>query len=332
MSDYSRRNEMAMVRERYIDPTSGEILNVEDLRQIEEDFPKPWPHFRNELLGHLSTDPTAHLGLLPGYGAGREVLPVRVSRAPTRRGLGAAHQETIRSIRGKTESAVKTPLAALTLKDLENIAGYDRDTALINAVRTRLEAFGGDGKKAFDDRQPPLRKPSKDPAKAPVIRSVKLLSVQKSGLPVRGGIASNGAMLRVDIFTKGGKFHAVPLYVADAVKAELPNRAVVQAKPEEEWTLMDDSHQFLFSLHPNDWVTIRLKGEVREGYFSGLDRATGTVSLWIHDRNQTIGKDGQWRGVGIKTALAVEKYHVDLLGNLHRVHGEVRQTLRPRKH
>ena len=331
MSDYSRRNEMSMVRDQYIDPTSGEILNVEKLRQIEEDFPKPWTHFRNELLGHLSTDPATNLGALPGYGAGREILPVRVSRAPTRRGLGAAHQETIRSIRTGSQSAVKTPLAALTLKDLENIAGYDRDTALIEAIRTRLEAFGGDGKKAFDDRQPLLRKPSKDPARAPVIRSVKLLSVQKSGIPIRGGIASNGAMLRVDIFTKDGKYHAVPVYVADTVKAELPNRGVVAYKPEEEWTLMNDSHEFLFSLYPNDWVTIRLKGEVKEGYFSGLDRATGAVSLWIHDRNQTIGKDGQWRGVGIKTALAVEKYHVDLLGKLHRVHGELRQPIFPHK-
>ena len=90
---------------------------------------------------------------------------------------------------------------------------------------------------------------------------------------------------------------------------------------------MDESYQFLFSLHPNDWIEVRLKGETKEGYFSGLDRATGAISLWLHDRNQSIGKDGQWRGIGIKTALAVEKYHVDLLGNLHRVHKEDQQPI-----
>lgn len=334
MSDYARRKELAMVREHYPDPESGEIMDIAALRQIESHFPKPWPHFYEELCAWLSGSPSSQLIGLPGYDEATlaAMRPVRVSRAPTRRGLGAAHQETIRSVRSGNQSAVKTPLAALTLKDLENIVGFQRDTALIDAIRARLEAFGGDGKKAFDDKQAPLRKPSKDPARAPVIRSVKLLAVQKSGIPIRGGIANNGAMLRVDIFTKGGRFHAVPVYVADATKKELPNLAVVQAKPEEEWTFMDESHQFLFSLYPNDWVTIRLKNEVREGYFSGLDRATGNVDLWLHDRNQNQGKAGQLRGNGIKTALAVEKYHVDLLGNLHRVYGEDRQPIRAKQH
>ncbi len=327
MSDYARRKELDNVRGNCPDPETGEIIDVAALRKVEAHFPEPWPHFRHELLARLSPNPSSALEILPGYGEVADIQPVRVSRAPTRRGLGAAHQETIRSNRGGNQSAVKTPLAALTLKDLENIVGYERDTALIEAIRTRLESFGGDGKKAFDAKQPPLRKPSKDPEKAPIIRSVKLLTVQKSGIPIRGGVANNGAMLRVDIFTKGGKFYAVPVYASDAAKAGLPNQAVVAYKPEDEWPVMDESYPFLFSLHPNDWLSVRLKGEHKEGYFAGLDRATGAISLWLHDRNQSIGSSGQWRGIGIKTALAVEKYHVDLLGNLHRVHKEDRQPI-----
>jgi CRISPR-associated endonuclease Csn1 len=308
------------------------------LRQIEADFPKPWPHFRDELLARLSANPSQQLERLANYDEATRasIQPVRVSRAPTRRGLGAAHQETIRSV-GKAGkllaeglSAIKTPLASLTLKDLDNIA-EQRDTALIEAIRERLMAFGDDSKKAFAPNQPPLRKPSAEGKAAPIIRSVKLLATQKSGIPIRGGIANNGAMLRVDIFTKAGKFHAVPVYASDAVKAELPKRAVIQGKPEEGWTLMDETYQFLFSLYPNDWVTIRLKNEVREGYYAGIDRATGSIDLWLHDRNQTQGKKGKLESNGIKTALAVEKYHVDLLGGLHRVHHEERQPIH-RKH
>lgn len=334
MSDYARRKELGMVRDNRPDPETGEIIDVAALRQIEAHFPEPWAHFRHELLARLSSDPLQNLGILPGHDETTDIRPVRVSRAPTRRGLGSAHQETIRSVREGSQSAVKTPLSALTLKDLENIVGFERDTSLIEAIRTRLEAFGGDGKKAFDAKQPSLRKPSKDPDKAPIIRSVKLLATQKSGIPVRGGIANNGAMLRVDIFTKGGKFHAVPVYAADAVKKDLPNRAVIAFKPEEEWTDMDESHQFLFSLHPNDWVCIRYKNApTREGYYSGLNRATGAIDLWLHDRNQTQGKKGLLEGNGIKIAQAVEKYHVDLLGNLHRVYQEERQPihLKPNK-
>ena len=289
----------------------------------------------------LTDNPALHLEHLPDYNKALLpiVHPVRVSRAPLRRGLGQAHQETIRSsqlIDNKTRkplhelglSAVKTALENLKLKDIERIVGWDdpRNKLLIEAIRQRLIAHGDDGKKAFKE---PLYKPSKPGKAAPQVRTVNLTDTQKSGIPIRGGIANNGAMLRVDIFTDGKKFYAVPLYVADAVKKELPNRAVVQSKPEEEWTVMDENYRFLFSLHPNDWVRIQQKGKPRlEGYFSGLDRATGSLSLWAHDRNQTVGKDGQIRGIGIKTALFVEKFHVDLLGRLYPARQEIRQPLR----
>lgn len=340
MADYSRRNELAQVRDRYVDPETGEVLDLAALRVIEDHFPKPWPDFRTELLAWLSPDPALGLAGLSKYPP--EVLetlrPVRVSRAPTRRGLGTAHQETIRSVgrEGRLlkdgQSAVKTPLASLKLKDIENIVGADdpRNAAWIDALRQRLEQFGGDGAKAFAPNQPPLLKPSAPDKAAPAIRSVKLLTTQKSGIPIRNGYANNGSMLRVDVFGKGGKFYAVPVYVADAARMELPNRAVVAYKPEEEWPEMLPE-TFLFSLHPNDWVSVKLKSESIEGYFAGLDRSTGAISIWAHDRNQNTGKDGQWRGVGIKTALSAKKCHVDLLGNLHRVHAETRLPIRPRK-
>lgn len=332
MADHSRRKELAQVRDQHFDPETGEVLDLAALRQIEDRFPTPWPHFRQELLARLGPEPVTALTVWEDYPL-KEITPVRVSRAPTRRGLGAAHQETIRSVRGNNESAVKTPLQKLTLKDIPNIVGFERDTALIDAIRERLEAFGGDGKKAFDAKQPPLLKPSKDPVKAPIIRSVKLRDTQKSGLPVRGGIANNGSMVRVDIFSKGGKFFSIPIYVSDAAKAKLPDRLLTITKPESEWPELDDTYQFLFTLHPNDWVTVKLKGEERAGYFAGLDRATGAISLWTHDRNQSVGKDGLVRGIGIKTALGLEKYHVDFLGKLHKVHQEQRKPLhQPRLH
>lgn len=336
MADYSKRGELAQVRDSYVDPETGEILDVVAIRQLEEKFPSPWPHFREELIARLSANPNAQNDVDEVGGAKVERFkPVRVSRAPTRRGLGAAHQETIRSVgreeKWKTQglSAVRTPLVKLKLKDLENIVGYDdpRNEKLISVLRDRLEQHGGEGSKAFADSQPPVFKPSNDPAKAPVIRSVKLFSAQKSGLSVRNGIASNDSMIRVDVFCKKGKYFTVPIYVADVAKPDLPGRAVVAYKPEDEWPEMDETYQFLFSLYPNDWIRIQLKGELREGYFSGLDRATGAVSLWVHDRNKNAGKDGQWRGIGIKTAKQVEKYHVDLLGNLRKVRNEKRKPV-----
>jgi CRISPR-associated endonuclease Csn1 len=124
----------------------------------------------------------------------------------------------------------------------------------------------------------------------------------------------------------------VPLYVADSVKklADLPNRAVVAFKPEDEWTFMDEEkgYRFLFSLHPNDWVRVQQKGKpMIEGYFGGAHRGTGNINIWTHDRNRTVGKDGAIEGIGIKTALSVQKFHVDLLGRLYPVQAETRQPL-----
>lgn len=331
MARHARYHELKTVKESYADPETGEILNLTAARSLDRQFPLPWESFRQNVIEYLSPAP------ITANPVGQKMHEgVRVSRAPTRRNTGAAHQETIRSV-GKDKallkqgmSAVKTPLHKLKLKDIESIAGYDdpRNQALIDAIRTRLEAFGGDGSKAFSENQPPLYRPSGPGKQAPIVRTVNLLSSQKSGLEVRQGIAGNDSMVRVDVFTKAGRFYVVPLYVADIARTVLPNRAVVAYKPEEEWPEMDASYQFLFSLHSNDWLRVTLKTQVFSGYFAGLDRSTGAVSIWAHDRDQRVGKNGLYRGIGVKTALAVEKHHVDILGRLFKSKDEVRQPLR----
>lgn len=345
LSDYSRKNELEQVKRDFIDPETGEVLDIRALREMENQFPQPWPDFRKELIGRLSDNPVEELAGLKYYTP--EILEtihsIRVSRMPTRRGLGAAHQETIRSAKHLDEgvSVVKTPLTKLKLKDLEKIYRYDdpRNIPVINALRDRLQQFNDKGDKAFAK---PVYKPSKangfDPdldkidgykgSPAPQIRTVKIEETQKSGIPVRGGIANNGDMVRIDIFGKGGKFFIVPLYVSDAVKGVLPNKAVVANKPENEWVEIDENYDFLFTLHPNDWVKINFKkGEPKEGYYAGMNRSTGAINLWSHDRNQNVGKKGIFESIGIKIAKSVEKYHVDLLGRLHKVHHEKRQPI-----
>ena len=67
-----------------------------------------------------------------------------------------------------------------------------------------------------------------------------------------------------------------------------------------------------------------------EGYFAGLNRSNASISLWAHDRNRDVGKDGLVQSIGVKTAQALEKYHVDLLGRLHPVRQEPRKALQRR--
>lgn len=336
LADHARTKELEFLREGFPDPETGEILNPAAFDKAKKHFPEPWPHFRHELQARLFTDDLAALredmSRLGSYSpqALEELRTVFVSRAPQRRNGGAVHKETIyaqpEGLKAQGGVIEKVLLTALKPQDLERLVEPHRNERLYAAIRDRLQAHGGKADKAFGPGNP-LQKPDKngDPT-GPIVRSVKLVRDKQSGIPIRGGLAKNDTMLRVDVFTKAGKFHLVPVYVHHRVTG-LPNRAIVAYKDEEEWTLIDESFEFLFSVHPNDFVKIRLKKESPAGYYSGVDRSTGAMNLWAHDRAVTVGKDGLIRGIGVKTALQVEKFNVDVLGHIYPAPKEIRRGL-----
>lgn len=336
LSDYARSKELESVRNGFVDMETGEIVNPSLYHQLKAHFPDPWTGFRHELEARLFIDDPDKLREavedLGTYSPNALAClkPLFVSRAPQRRNGGAAHKDTIYAqperLKAKGGVTQKVALTTLNLKDLDNLIDRHRNEKLYAAISARLEAHDGKGDKAFPASNP-LRKPDRDGnPTGPIVRTVTLVIDKLSGIPVRGGIAKNDSMLRVDVFTKGGKFHLVPVYVHHKVKG-LPNRAIVAFKDEAEWTSIDDSFAFCFSLHPNDLVRVTLKKESQLGYFASCDRSTGAISLWAHDRNQLVGKDGLIRGIGVKTATSVEKFHVDVLGNLYPAPPEKRRDL-----
>lgn len=296
------------------------------------EFPKPYAYFVEELKARLEDDPRSALAKVTGFPGSliKTANPIRVSRAPRRLGTGQAHEETIRSKKFISDGVTwkKVPLKELKMEMIEKIVGYGdpRNTALIEGLKKRLYDHGNDGKKAFAE---PFYKPPGRP-NSPIVNSVKIYFDLKSGIAVRGGIAERcpGSMIRIDIFTDGIKFYAVPLYISDIGKKDLPNRAVVASKDENEWEEITETYQFLFSLYPNDWIKVEKNGEVIEGYFKKFNRATGVINVACHDLSKKVGRDGVVRGIGVKTVDSISKFHVDLLGGLHLVRKEFRQPLR----
>ena len=338
LADYSRHRELEKVRDGFVDLESGEVINPAMHQQLREHFPEPWSHFRHELEARLKFDDPAVLRAeIERFGTySSEALdalrPLFVSRAPQRRNGGAAHKDTIyaQPERLKCQGGVtqKIPLSSLALKDLENLIDPHRNERLYAAIRCRLEQHGGKGDKAFPAGNP-LRKPDRDGnPTGPVVRSVTMVIDKLSGIPIRGGIAKNDTMLRVDVFSKAGKFHLVPVYVHHMASGDLPDRAIVAFKDEGEWTQIDDSFGWCFSLYPNDLIRIQQKGKQPiSGYYGSCHRGTGNVNLWAHDRNQGIGKDGLIEGIGVKTATSFAKFHVDVLGNIFPAPPELRRGL-----
>ncbi len=337
LADYARNKEVAYLKEGFPDPETGEIINPDAHARGVLHFPEPWAHFRHELQARLYTDDVQalreDLQRLNTYSE-QDLLGVRtlfVSRAPQRLNDGAAHKETIYAqpevLRKQGGVVQKVPLSSLSLKDLDNLADPHRNAKLYAAIRARLETHGGKADKAFGPDQP-FYKPDKDGnPTGPIVRTVKLVIDKLSGIPIRGGIAKNDTMLRVDVFTKAGKFHLVPVYVHHRVTG-LPDRAIVAFKDEEEWTLVDASFEFLFSLSPNDLVHVQQKGKnPLSGYFGSCHRGTGNINLWLHDRNTVDSKVGAIEGIGVKTALTFKKLNVDVLGHIYSVRPEQRRGL-----
>jgi CRISPR-associated endonuclease Csn1 len=193
------------------------------------------------------------------------------------------------------------------------------------------------------------RKPDKNGnPTGPIVRTVTKVIESLSGIPIRSGIAKNDTMLRVDVYSgnKDKKFHLVPLYVHHRVK-ELPTRAIMQGKNEDGWTIMDENFKFCFSLYPNDLVCVAQRnGESVSGYYRSTHSGTGCINIALHDR-YTLGekttslalykkvpdkpipndKRGLIEGIGVKTALSIEKFNVDVLGNFYPAPPEKRRGL-----
>lgn len=359
LADYSRRKELEAAREGFVDITTGEVASHAMHALLEQHFPNPWGHFRQELQARLFEDDLSALSNeLANMGYDAEALesvkPLFVSRAPQRRNSGAVHKETIY---GQSERLAKTGSVTqkisvndLKLSDIDKLIDPHRNQKLYAEIETwlkgkddrekrakEIEASLGRGKdkrtmnseeKAEIEQLRALpRKPTNHGSPGPVVRTVTAVIDKLSGIPIRGGVAKNDSMLRVDVFSKSGKFYLVPVYVHHKVTG-LPNRAVVAFKDEDDWTVIDESFSFVFSIFPNDYIIIGQKNKPAVcGYYSSCNRATGSVDLWVHDRNQTIGKQGLIQSVGVKTATGLEKFNVDVLGNIFPAPKEVRCDL-----
>ena len=273
------------------------------------DVPEPWPGFRE---------------------ATRDVvMNVFVSRAERRRARGEAHAATIRQVReidGQSIVYERKPVEKLTLADLEKIpvpVPYGRAVApetlrdaMVDDLRRWIEA--GKPKDA-----PPLS------PKGDVIRKVRVASKDKPAIDLRGGVADRGDMARVDVFGQADKrgvrrFFLVPVYPHQVADQESfprpPDRVVIQSKPEEEWTVIDARFDFLFSLHGNSLIeVITPEGEVIRGYFKGLDRSTGAISIAM-PQNQRLLR----RGIGARRLVAFRKLTINRLGRIDVIKSEVR--------
>ncbi len=324
---------------------NGNIFDVDHKTgEVIDRFPLPYATFRKELEMLTSNDPKRLLGELnlPNYRGDEELKPIFVSRKTNRKITGQAHEETLRKPvveDGERYVVQKVALTTLKLDKNGEIANYympQSDTLLYNALKARLTAFGGKADKAFSE---PFYKPKSDGSRGPLVKKVKTIEKRSLSVPLANNTAAadNGSMVRIDVFYIDGEgYYIVPIYVADTVKKELPNRAIVAFKPYEKWKLMDDN-DFVFSLYPNDLIKVTSKKKMKFSLVrkeSTLDKEYLTQTEYLYYKYtgistasiKVINHDNTYKidNMGVKTLLSIEKYEVDVLGNIHKVNKEKR--------
>lgn len=306
-------------------------------------FPLPWPHFREELEARTSENPTERLKKLDMESYKdidvEQIKPIFVSRMPRRKISGAAHKETVRRSIGKDEkgmeqTVVKKPLVDIKLdKDGHfPMYGMESDPYTYQAIRERLLAFDNNPKKAFVE---PLYKPTRSGKQGPLIKSVKLIhrATMVHYLPGSKGVVYNSSIIRTDVFYKNNNYFLIPIYMSDSKKKQLPMRAITAGKGYDDWTLVDETYEFKFSLYPNDVIHIVSKKPIKAitgseekvqleslcGYYQSIHSSTGGLAVISHDNGLRA------EGIGSKTLVTFQKYQVDILGNLTKVKKEKRE-------
>jgi CRISPR-associated endonuclease Csn1 len=310
-----------------------EITRAKKYNEIElkrEKTPTPWECFREELIARLSDNPRYEIEHRNWENYRdvdlEEIEPLFISRKPNRKVTGPAHEETIKSSKlGEGKIIKRIKIQEFKKSYLDKLAG--NDPLLKRALEKRLEEIP-EPKKAFSK---PIYKPKKNGEKGPLIKSVRIIETQNSGVKVQKGIASNGDMIRADIFEKEDKYYIVPLYVADTVKEKLPNRAAPIKATQSNKNIMDDRFEFKFSLQKNDLVYIYAKKginleidgrliEVKElfGYYKKIHATNDRIIIGAHDSS--------WeKEIGIKQVDEIKKYDVTVLGERHEVKKEARK-------
>ncbi len=278
-------------------------------REFSGEFvPAPWPGFRLD--------------------AEAAVAAVRVSRPERRTTPGEAHAATIKRVKpdadGNAVVSVRKRVEDLKDADLDRIPvpkPYGR-IADPGKLRDLMVAAIRDWWAAGKPKTVPPRMPNGDQ-----IRKVRVETADKPAVPVRGGTADRGDMVRVDVFrevdAKGRtRFHMVPVYPHQLVTLDQPpERAVVAYKPEDEWSDVSQAgFEFRFSFFNNSLIEItKSNGEIIYGYFKGINRSTAALTIANTNSQSLLSQ-----GIGSKTLTSMRKFVIDRLGSTTEIPRETR--------
>lgn len=303
--------------------TSYEQKKVFEVQRFNPIFDLPWDGFEEDVQ--------------------KSILDIQITHKPDRKYSGTHSKETIMSYRGnnydcksnrifnefkeiesgqRISNVVKRiPISSVTLESLNNMVDIKSNQYIYNAIKTRLEEFKNDPKKAFEN---PLYYTKKD---GTIINTIKKISVYDDSIalvPVRNGVACNGDLLRLDVFKSDEGFVISPMYMNDFLSKQLPQTYLANSL---EYPL-DPSWPFILSMQKNDFIELTSFRKfsntitISRGFFNTFNRFGSAIQLLdITETVQNI-ETGEIttnyyddKRFGIKTLENISKYEVSLTGD-----------------
>ena len=272
----------------------------------EKPWPQPWKGFREELL--------------------EKVDGIFITRSPQRKITGALHNETFQR-HNPPQGKEKIALVALTKEKLERLVEKDgRSKKLYEVLKQRLEAYDYKPEKAFKE---PIRMPTGETAKQkPLIQSV-MVEVGKSKNTSAYAIddtrlVENLGQARIDVFRHKEKYRISVERKLDLLQSCLSDRVITRNRQHSDWTKIDETFDFQFSVYPDDLICIQEKKDSPRiyGYYKTTDISVGLIKVASYNR----GIKQELR-IPFTNALSIEKYSISYLGILHKVSREQRIPL-----
>jgi CRISPR-associated endonuclease Csn1 len=291
---------------KYLRKAKGEMVHT----------PAPWESFRRDVKNRLDE---IFVSRMPRRAVSGEIASPNPSRV-------IMHPET-----GKQIVIERVGLDSLDNKKLERLIGKEaRNKKLYGILLARLQEHGGKPDKAFKE---PVYLDKNE--RQHQVKKVSLYGSPESGKLIRGGLVSNGAQVRVDVFCKRDEFYLCPVYAWHFKIGQTPNQVIKPKKKIEEWPIINEAFQFQFTLYPNDFVRLTQKnGQVFEGYYVTTDIALGQISLRSHDDSDIYPQKDTLvnvRSFGVMSLKLMEKYQVDYFGNKFPVQEKERPPIKKKR-
>ncbi|HHY74353.1 MAG TPA: type II CRISPR RNA-guided endonuclease Cas9 [Bacillus bacterium] len=294
-------------------------------------FPEPWYGFRDDIYTILTEQPIPE-ELLKKIQFNLDKDYLLVSRAPRYSITGEAHEMTVRKKVGVDKNGKILTTKRIHLRDIKfdangdfEMVGKDTDLATYNTIKNHYLSFNKNVNVAFSDENLPFKpvKEGKDPTKANKIKKITVMDTAKSYVrEINGGITGNGSLVRVDIFKREEKYIMIPIYVADTVLSQLPNKYVKSGKGFEHWPELDSLCEFQFSLYPYDILCVEREASVELLHFVSADISGNKLECKLI--NSPSDKTEHRFSIG--TAKKLVKMKSGILGELYIVKQEKRQS------